>query len=322
MTPAVTIILPAYNAAGSIGRTLDSVDAQRHDGLMLQLIIIDDGSDDETGAIADSYAAAHPDTTVIHTPNGGISTARNTALQHATGRWITFVDSDDVLVPDTLAALVRHGEDTGADIVQGVMSLRGTRVKSRGRVGNDKVCTLDAETAMGHILTEKIFTTAQGRLYRRDIYGDIRFPDGLFFEDVIWTATVVSQSRVYAVVNTPFYVYHYQNGSITSRITAKHLDLFTTLDMRMELVSLVFPRLVPAATRLTFYNASRVRSYARDQKADCLPQIEAAYNRLTDKYRAEIDRYVPRRLRLLYTNAVCDFCYTTAGKIYRHIKGR
>ena len=317
MQPAVTVIIPACNAERHLQTCLDSVDAQRAgDSLSLQVIIVDDGSTDDTGIIADRYASSHSDVLVLHTPNGGLSTARNRALEHAGGRWLTFLDSDDTLSPASLLPLVQYGDSCGADIVQGVMQLRGVRVKSRGRIGSDDCLTIDAETAMGHVLTEKIFTTAQGRLYRADVYGDLLFADGLYFEDVIWTAQALTRCKVYAVVNSPFYIYVYNDSSITGRVTRRHLDLFTTLDRRMELVRQRFPRLLSQATRLTFYNASRVVSHARDQKTDCFGQIQDAYNRLTAKYRDEIRRYVPWRLRMLYTNPACDFCYTKASKFY------
>lgn len=111
----ISIIVPAYNVEEYIGRTLDSILAQSFPDL--EIIVVDDGSQDGTGAVIDRYAAAHPDRlTALHIPNGGVTNARLTGIAHARGEWIGFVDSDDVIEPDMYKRLFENARDHNADI--------------------------------------------------------------------------------------------------------------------------------------------------------------------------------------------------------------
>jgi GT2 family glycosyltransferase len=99
--PAVTVVTPAYNAARYLPETVGSVLGQSFSNL--ELIIVDDGSTDDTLAVARRLAATDPRVSVVSTPNGGAAAARNTALRFARGEFVALLDSDDLLVPDYLA---------------------------------------------------------------------------------------------------------------------------------------------------------------------------------------------------------------------------
>lgn len=111
----ISVIVPAYNVENYIGRTLDSILGQSFPDL--EIIVVDDGSQDGTGAVIDRYAAAHPDRlTALHIPNGGVTNARLTGVSHARGEWIGFVDSDDVIEPDMYERLFENARKHNADI--------------------------------------------------------------------------------------------------------------------------------------------------------------------------------------------------------------
>ena len=110
----VSVIIPAYNAEKVLTRCLDSVLGQTyHD---IEVIVINDGSQDDTGGIADDYARKDSRVSVIHQQNGGVSAARNNGLKNATGTWITFIDSDDFWTPQFLDSLISAGD---ADLIVG-----------------------------------------------------------------------------------------------------------------------------------------------------------------------------------------------------------
>ena len=96
-SPPVSIIVPIYNTSDYLSRCIDSVLAQTYPHF--ELILVDDGSTDESGALADSFAEKDKRITVYHKPNAGVSHTRNFGLSRATGEWISFVDSDDALSP-------------------------------------------------------------------------------------------------------------------------------------------------------------------------------------------------------------------------------
>src|SRR5688500_13719818 len=101
MPPLVSVILPVYNRAGSVARTIESVLAQTH--RPLELIVIDDGSTDGTREVLDRYASRM---TLIEQQHGGAYVARNLALRHARGELVAFIDSDDAWLPERLAKQV------------------------------------------------------------------------------------------------------------------------------------------------------------------------------------------------------------------------
>ena len=114
-TPLVSVIIPAYNVAACIERTLDNVLQQTWKAL--EIIVVNDGSTDDTGAILDRYAAAHgAKIRVIHTPNQGVTCARLTGVKQAEGEWIGFVDGDDLLDQDMYELLIGNALRFRADI--------------------------------------------------------------------------------------------------------------------------------------------------------------------------------------------------------------
>ena len=114
----ISVIIPAYNAERDLQRAVESVCAQTYPSSLLEIIIVDDGSTDGTGRIADELAAAHNHIRVIHQPNGGLSAARNAGILQSTGEYIGFVDSDDYIDPRMYEILAELAVDTGAQMIQ------------------------------------------------------------------------------------------------------------------------------------------------------------------------------------------------------------
>lgn len=115
MNPAISIIVPAYNAEKSLRRCLDSIAGQSFRDF--EVLIIDDGSKDATGTIADEYAARDGRFTVLHKQNGGVAAARQDGIDHVSGAYTLFVDSDDYILSDTLQELYDAATSEKADLV-------------------------------------------------------------------------------------------------------------------------------------------------------------------------------------------------------------
>lgn len=114
MDALISVIIPAYNIENYIARTLDSVLAQTYS--KLEIIVVNDGSRDGTGAVIDAYAAGDRRVKAIHKENGGVTSARLRGLAEATGEWIGFVDGDDHIEPDMFARLLQNALEHQADI--------------------------------------------------------------------------------------------------------------------------------------------------------------------------------------------------------------
>ena len=121
----LSVVVPAYDVAAYLPACLDSVLAQSSSlgRVGLEVVVVDDGSPDDSGAIAESYAARDPRVRVVHTENRGLGAARNEGFQHVTGDLLAFADSDDVVPPGAYAALLRQLTRTGADFVVGSVRL-------------------------------------------------------------------------------------------------------------------------------------------------------------------------------------------------------
>ena len=116
-TPLVSVVVPVYDVEAYLPAALDSVLAQTHQNL--EVVVVDDGSTDGSGAIADEYAARDQRVKVVHIENRGLGAARNEGQRHATGDLLAFADSDDVVPPDAYAAMLRQLSRTGSDFVTG-----------------------------------------------------------------------------------------------------------------------------------------------------------------------------------------------------------
>lgn len=167
MNPEISILVPVYNVEPYLRRCIDSVLAQ--DFTDWEMVLVDDGSTDASGAICDEYAARDARMAALHSPNGGLPLAREAALRQARGEYVMFLDSDDWLLPHALSTLHAH-------ITQGFDIVRGTnrRVRRDGSFTHEegRFCEgviEDREVFLEKVICADIQTYLWGALYRRDI---------------------------------------------------------------------------------------------------------------------------------------------------------
>ena len=126
--PLVSVVVPVYDVEAYLPEALDSVLAQSHRAL--EVVVVDDGSTDGSGALADDYAGRDPRVRVVHTPNRGLGAARNVGVRHATGEILAFADSDDVVPVDAYRILLRQLSATGLPAIP-LCSRRSERTVTR-----------------------------------------------------------------------------------------------------------------------------------------------------------------------------------------------
>lgn len=201
---AVSIISPVYKAESYLARCLDSVLAQTFKDW--ELILVDDGSPDRSGAICDEYAAKDGRIKVIHKANGGVSAARQDGLDAATGEYVIHVDPDDWIVPDMLQALYEKAVAEAADMV---ICDYSEDVDDNRKVVVQKPSSLDA-----NIVFKELFYSLHGscgnKLVRRSLFDrfGIRFPKGYtILEDLYVSAMLCSHDIKIAYLPKAFYHY-------------------------------------------------------------------------------------------------------------------
>lgn len=160
--PLVSIVIPVYNTEKYLPRVIGSVMEQSMRDW--ELILVDDGSTDGSGAACDRFAAQDERIRVVHTPNGGSSAARNAGMAQARGEWLLFIDSDDWIVPDALARLLAHAGD--ADVVIG--HYPGQKAPWR-TVSEPTLFCMDSLTPqdMEQLFFLRMFHSPVNKLYRR-----------------------------------------------------------------------------------------------------------------------------------------------------------
>lgn len=213
----ISIIVPVYNVEKYLKPCLDSIVTQEFSG-KFEVIIVDDGSKDDSGAIADSYGLM-PNVLVIHQVNGGLSAARNAGLRVSRGKYIMFVDSDDMIGPGYLEAMWSRLVQTSADFVTSTfryMSDDGLV----GEIENDRASWM----------------VPWGRLYRREVWNRLGFPVGAWYEDLIHPLWIDSFFKDEPCYDLSGYYYRIRPGSImqSTPTNVKGLDSYWVLD---ELIS-------------------------------------------------------------------------------------
>ena len=233
--PLITIIIPVYNVEQYLEKCLDSVINQDYPDL--EFILVDDGSPDKCGEICENYAKKDPRIKVIHKKNGGLSDARNVAIDVALGEYITFVDSDDYVSNDYVSTLydlikknsckisasgyIRFGQDD--DLKEGKKVIR-EYVFSRDNAIKEM------------FYQQKFDTSAWAKLYHRSLFLDgIRYPVGLLFEDLPTTYKLFQKSDKVAFSNKETYFYLRRTTSIEgSPFSQKKIDSTVKIINQLE----------------------------------------------------------------------------------------
>lgn len=228
-SPLVSIIIPVYNTAAYLRECFDSILAQTYTNY--EVVVVDDGSTDDSGAICDEYAERDSRFVVIHKQNGGVSTARNTGLDAATGDYIGFVDSDDMMLPGMFEEYVRVAEKTGADLVESLGFL--TEGEKANNSDNARIYEFNNEDARREFFTiGKIRPSVCLAFIKRDVVKDIRFSDEIHhWEDYTFLARVIARTDVAAVTTNIYYIYRDREGSATNQgLNEKHMSSLLIYD--------------------------------------------------------------------------------------------
>ena len=218
----LSIIVPVYNVAPYLRRCAASLLSQN--GVGLELILVDNGSTDESGSMCDQIAGEDGRVRVIHKPNGGLSSARNAGLALAKGTYVTFVDSDDWVEPDCYETALHLMKQYSADL------LCGGRYDVDADTGEKTVglCPTGMEVISGEQMAGRIFlwdhcdSSACDKVFHRRLFEHLRFPEGVVCEDVPVTYRAALDSERVLLWNKPFYCYFHRKGSIsTSPVSEK-----------------------------------------------------------------------------------------------------
>ncbi len=233
--PLISVIVPVYNVAKILERCINSIRQQIYPNL--EIILVDDGSTDMSGTFCDVFAKQDQRIKVIHQPNQGLSMARNAGLKLTTGKWVTFVDSDDTIHPDMIDLLHRLCYQNKAKMsICGFYEVRseGTGSLKPHQPSQERVFTT-VECLKAMLCEEGFSMSAWGKLYARELFDLVEFPPHRLYEDVGTTYKLVLQCDRIAVSNAEYYNYYQTPGSITQQsFNLKKLDLIDLTDQMCD----------------------------------------------------------------------------------------
>lgn len=217
----LSIIIPIYNVEDTLQRCLESVLVQVDE--TMEVVLIDDGSTDSSGQIAEEMTAGRGNCRLIHQTNKGLSAARNAGIEVATGDYLTFVDSDDFIAEGTYAALLAVlAAHPDYDILEyPALLYYGSRTKQRLLTFSDTTISSIRDYWLGGA---RLHSYACNKLFRRKLFADVRFPDGKVFEDVYTYPFLLQRARVVATTSAGLYYYCQNDKGITTQAGGKELN--------------------------------------------------------------------------------------------------
>ena len=225
MKPLISIIVPVYNVETYLAKCVDSILAQTYTNL--EIFLVNDGSSDCCGKLCDEYAKEDKRIKVIHKKNGGLSDARNVAIDVTTGEFITFIDSDDYVTDDyimTLYSLIEKYECKVSIALYNTF-VEGSKPKVVNRVYRED-CQTNIKAIEEMFYQEKYDTASWAKLYHSSLFATgIRYPKGIVYEDLATTYLLIFQSDKVAFCNRRIYNYLLRRHSIEgSSFSSKKMD--------------------------------------------------------------------------------------------------
>ncbi|OKY52778.1 glycosyltransferase family 2 protein [Megasphaera cerevisiae] len=227
INPLISIIVPVYNIDLYIKKCIKSLINQSY--TQIEIILVDDGSQDKSGTICDQFAIIDKRITVIHQSNSGVSVARNRGLKEAQGEYIFFVDGDDYIESNMIESLFIIQRKYYADIVQCGYFQEMTDSNIVCPLGEFKELQLDKIAAIDKLIrTEDITNSVWNKLYTKDVIGQISFnPEFEVAEDLLFNYEVMKKANCIVVYNIPLYHYVNRNSScMRTLLTNKHFQIF------------------------------------------------------------------------------------------------
>lgn len=256
-TQLISVVVPIYNLEKILDKSLPSILAQSYSNM--EIILVNDGSTDQSGFICDSYAQKDNRVLVIHKENGGLSDARNTGIRRAKGDYLLLIDGDDILhyqmVELLYTALRKHDADVS------ICELKWVEEKDIAQIQQREEAILDdrewtSEEAFYHLLdyhTYVKFAVACNKLYKRSLFEDISYPLGKIHEDEFVTYRIYDKTRKVVELPNELYYYIQREDSLT------HLELsekrFDKVEAYREMIQYSLDRnlFVPLALDRYFY---------------------------------------------------------------------
>lgn len=292
--PKVSIIIPAYNIAPYLKRCLESVRKQTYEEL--EVIIVDDGSTDQTGKIADFFAENDKRFHVIHKENGGVSAARKTGLEQADGEYIGFVDGDDYIEPEMYEKLIELALEYDSDIAHcGYQMVFPDRVDLY--YGTKQLKVQDTYTGVRDLLEGNLIEPGLwNKIYRRKLFDEIEYNENIVInEDLLLNYFLFHRSEKAVFIDIPYYHYMVRKNSASTSEWNEHklkdplyvLEIMYARENDVELKQIINNRYIYQIIRLMIFQSDKRKTELKKYQKEYKKKLEMV---LKHTNRKEISR--------------------------------
>lgn len=259
----VSVIVPVFNVEKFLEKCVNSITNQTYKNL--EILLVDDGSTDNSGIICDNFSNNDNRIKVFHKKNGGLSDARNYGIERAIGSYIMFIDSDDWIENDTIELLLDKTIEEKSDIV--VFGISKDYDDGRRKIRIPTVSgTYNSEESIALLNSFKCFdVSACNKFYNIKLFKGIRFPVGKLCEDFYTTYLIFSEAKIISVLNEAKYHYFQRTNSIT-RNKKVNMDYYFASVEQLNYIKLNYPKIIStgetccAFAKLTLYNEKRKKN--------------------------------------------------------------
>ncbi len=261
MDNLISIIIPVYKVEKYLNQCIESIVHQTYENL--EIILVDDGSPDKCPQLCDEWANKDNRIKVIHKQNEGLSAARNSGMQIASGDYIGFVDSDDWISLDMYELLLHEMEKTHSDISACGVKMVWDDGKNK-MLTRDGCIVLNNKQAMRALIEETwIKQPVWYKLYKSKLIKDILFERGKYHEDVYWSYKAIANVNKICIFDTPCYYYRQRPDSImSSEFSEKKLDSLEAMIERLEFLNINYPELSNEAKVITYFYCMYLMQWA------------------------------------------------------------
>jgi len=271
----ISVLVPVFNVEKYLRRCIESILSQTYKDI--ELILVDDGSQDCSGIICDEYAKKDSRIKVIHQENGGLSIARNSGLDIAQGEYIGFVDSDDYIHKDMYQTL--YDTLTKNDVDLAICNYindddNNTRLWKdyHPQLVDDIITPYEA---LKRSINDLNYVVVWNKLFKREIFDDIRFPPGKIYQDNYVIPKAIYKCKKIATLSVPLYYYYLNMESITNQeYSIKNLDHVESTCMRIK-----------------FYEEKNITSLLDETTANMLDRFFRFRNKYKPKNQSEKHRF-------------------------------
>ena len=252
MGEKISVIVPVYNVEQYLERCVDSIINQTYTNL--EIILVNDGSTDNSGKLCDELAKKDERIRVIHKENGGLSDARNRGIYEAESDLVGFIDSDDYIDNDMYEVLLRNLNDTDADL--SMCALYDVYNNTpEAQVTNKETWELSSEQAIKMVMEAKILSvTAVNKLYRKSLFTDLKFEVGKIAEDAFIMIKLLDKcEKIVATNEKKYYYVHRENSITTQKFSTKFLNVIEAYEQNSNIILEKYPKLKDVAqTRMNW----------------------------------------------------------------------